>query len=1183
MGKQDLLQFVRSLFSLLVMSLAVSWVMAQGERGTFNGIVTDPTGSVVPGAEVSALQKETNVETKALTTDAGVYRISALPLGTYKLSVSLPGFKTAVADNVVLRVAQTLTVDFKLEVGEVATQVVVSSEAPLLEKGTAEIGRYVTKTEFDTWPVPVGDGQRQIQQFIFSSLPGTVGGTFEGSINGGQYYSHEILIEGIPLGRFDLQGGSNNEFSPSADAVSEFKLQTGVMGAQYTGGQTSVANFAIKSGTNALHGSAFTYVQNEALRANSTTNKAVGRPRAPFKLFNWGYGVGGPVILPGLYNGKNKTFWFTNLEKTRVRDFVSTGFGTLPIPAFKQGDFSKLFDPAFTGNSLSGTVIGTDALGRPIRFGQIYDPSTSREIGGVVVRDPFPGNLIPQAAWSPVSRKILELAPIMDPLFVNRMLNNAPTINSCCPIFDEWIFGTKFDHMLNERHRLSTYYNYTHRVRNNSPGGRWGNPPGTPTGVYQLQKTPGNLARVAYDWTISPRVLNHFAVGYNRFMNANESVFVDQGWPQKIGLENVAPTHFPTLTFGGLPHQGGGIGAGGRLGSANSGFGVNGSTITQDDVSIVRGAHNFKMGTEVRKYYYNNVGKSGSGTFAFDPITTRLPGFIDGTGHSFASFLLGTARSTSRGINVTNPGFRVAQPGFYFMDDWKVTKKLTLNLGIRWEIISGYYEVKGRSSALDPVKPNPSAGGRPGALVFAEDLGRKGFQDTYWKMITPRFGFAYAASNKLVLRGGYGIINMPHITNGFSFPSTFGYNGSISLSTSNTSLRFPEDPVFLLHSRYPDFQAVLPNKDPSLANGQGINYIAPDSNRVGYTQNYHFGIQYELPASTVLEVAYVGNKGTRLESNGLDALNQLPASFLSLGDKLLEDVSRHPDVKLPYSGFRGTVAQALRPYPQYSGVGQIYANFGTSHYDSLQVTATRHLTKGLAVLGAYTWSKAIVLGSESAIDSEGSQNVYDRKLERSVPRYHIPHFVKLTWILDLPVGRGRALNIPNKFVDMLFGGWTLTGIHNWRSGDPLSISTSGFETNGIFNGTFRPDLVPGQPIYLDHNAKTDFAQTGARYLNPAAFSQIPRSSRGVPTRFGTAPPMLPNVRGPARFTDDLGIRKRFNFTEARSFEIRGDFFNVLNKGGRGNPVTNITNTNFGRITGPAYGPRNIQIEARVTF
>jgi carboxypeptidase family protein len=1187
--------------SVILLSLTASPTFAQGERGSFNGIVTDSTGAVIPNAEVIATNKETNVETKTTTTDAGVYRLPYLPIGLYKISVRATGFQTAVADGITLRVAQTLTVDIKLQAGQVSDTVTVSATTPLIESSTAEIGRYVSKQEFDTWPVAVGDGQRQIQTFIFTSLPGTTGETFQGSINGGQYYSHEILIEGIPLGRFDLQGGSNNEFSPSADAISEFKLQTGTIGAQYGGGQTSVANFAIRSGTNELHGTGFTYIQNELLRANSFTNKSFGRdangneirPRAPYKLLNYGFSLGGPVVLPKKvfgplgYDGHNKTFFFGNMEVTRVRDFVSTGLTTLPTTAFKQGDFSKLFDPAFTGNPLSGTVVGKDAFDRDIKFGQIYDPRNFQVINGQVVREPFPGNIIPQSAWSPVARNILSLAPITDPIN-DRMRLNYPSIATCCPVFDQRIYAAKVEHQFNERNRISAYYNHTYRLRNNSPNGRWGEPPNTPTGVYQLQYTPGRMVRIAYDWTLSSNVTNHAAIGYNRFGNLNQSVYVDQDWPSKIGLQNVDQTTFPILRFGGTPYQGGGIGAPdsqgvGRLGSGNAGGSYNGSTIFMDDLTIVRGSHNFKTGFELRKYYYNIRNRSGSGDFNFNPVQTGLPGFADSTGHSFASFLLGAVNTANRAVSLVNFGYRVTQPGFYFMDDWKVTQKLTLNLGLRWEFIGGYNEVAGRESGIDLTKPNPGAGNLPGALVFADDMGRKGFQDTYYYMISPRVGFAYAVSKKLVVRGGYGINNTPFVSNGFGGPGDFGYNGAISVNRITKTLPFPQAPVMYLHDQFPPFIGTLPNRDPALANNQTIVYVAPDSNRVAYTQNYNLGFQYLLPASLVMEVSYIGNKGTRLEANGLDNLNQLPLSALRYGDALIDNLSDRPDLRipLPYPGFSGTVAQALRPYPQYDGVSQVFANFGTSNYNSLQVAVTRHLTRGLAVMAAYTWSKAITLGSDSAIDEPGSQNVYQRNLERSITSFSMPHVLKLTWVLDLPIGKGRKFN-PRGVLGAAVGGWTLTGIHNYRSGDPLSITASGPQTV-LFNGTIRPDWLTGAPVILNSGADVKTDGSGALYLNPAAFAIVPKTDNNVPLRLGTAPLRLPGFFGPGVYSESFGLRKSFAFTENAHLEFRIDMFNAFNRAGRGNPETDISNPQFGAITGPMFGPRNIQFEARIVF
>jgi hypothetical protein len=1173
---------MRKLLVAIILSAVPALMFAQGERGTLNGTITDPNAAVVPNATVVATNVDTNVEFKATTTEAGVYRLPYLPAGNYKITASAAGFRTSVADNVILAVAQTLTVDLRLELGQVAEQVTVVAESPLIETGSSEIGRYVTKREFDTWPVAVGDGRRQLQSFIFRSLPGTTGGEWQGSINGGQQYSHEILIEGIPLGRFDLQGGSNNEFSPSAEAVSEFKLQTGTVGAQYGGGQTAVANFAIKSGTNELHGSAYDYLQNDALRANSSTNNALNRRRPPYKLNNWGVGAGGPVYIPKIYDGRNRTFWYANYERTRVRDYNSIAFSTLPTVEMKKGDFSRLFDPAYTGNAASGSVVGTDALGRPVRFGQIYDPKSARLVNGVVVRDPFENNIIPQSAWSNVSKKIVNEVGIDDPVLPT-LLSNMPNLSGCCPVFNEHMFSAKGEHNVTSYQRISAFFSMNHRKRNNSPGGRWGNPPGRPTGVYQNQYTPGRMVRLAHDWTVRPTIINHLALGYNRFGNLNESVFVDQDWASKIGLQNTAPTTFPALTFTGSTILGGGIGASNRLGSENRGGSYNGSTIFQDDLTIVHGKHNFKLGTEVRFYYYNTRNKDGTGTFNFQSVQTQQPGFATSTGHAFASFLIGGVNNTMRAISPTNPGHRTRVPAFYFSDDWKVTQKLTLNMGIRWEIIGGIFEVAGRTANMDPALPNPGAGNIPGAMVWAEDLKKNSFQNTNWKQISPRFGFAYAFSPKFVLRGGYGVNNAPPVL-AWNLPSTAGYNGTITLSPSNTALRFPQDPVMYLDQPYPSFTGSLPNKTPTFQNGQGATFINPNVTKLGYVQNFNLGIQYQLPQNFVLEVSYIGNKGTNLNSGGLDLMNQLPVSALRFGDALLQPLSANPSLApLPYAGFNGTLAQALRAFPQYQGVGQYLSNFGLSNYNSLQLTATRHFTKGLAVLFAYTYSKAISDVINAVDGGESAQDVYNRRLERSVAEFNFPQNMKLTWIYELPFGKGRRFSM-GAVGDAVLGGWNLTGVHNYRSGGPIAVSMGGFRGDALFNGTIRPDSVPGVPAVLNKGTlNVAAAASSIQYLNPAAFSAVPLSPNGVPSRLGTAPRYLPNVRGYHFLGEDFGIEKKFMIKETANFELRADFFNAFNRAGRGGPTTDVTSPLFGKITGVQQGGRNIQLSLRIEF
>lgn len=1170
--------------SLWMALLCVSLLMGQAGRGTFNGTVIDASGAMIPGATVKALNTETGVETTVQTTQAGVFRMPYVLHGTYNFIVSSPGFKTTVRENITLSVAQTLTVDFTLEIGNATEQITVTSEAPLLETGTAEIGSYVTKKEFDTWPITVSDGRRQIQQFIFTSLPGTAGSTWEGSINGGQSFSHEILIDGIPLGRMDISGGSNNEFSPSAEAISEFKLQTGVVSAQYSGGQTAVANFSTKSGTNELHGTAYFYAQRDKFRANSYNNNAAGVARPLFYQNNYGGALGGPVFLPKLYDGRSRTFWFVNWERTQVENFNSTAFGTLPTRDFKQGDFSRLLNPAFTGDARSGTQIGTDALGRPVIFGQLYDPSTSRQVDGVWVRDPFPGNVIPQSQWANVSRNILSTYGITDPL-VDEMLRNIPAFSSCCPISDEKMFTARGDHDFNESNKLSLTFNRNFRARYNSGANRWGIPPGDPTGVYQYQDTPGTLARLAFTKVISPSMVNLFSMGYNRFGNLNQSAFVDQDLPQSVGFQNLPGTHFPALNFAGQPFQGGGIGASGRLGSANANGEFSGSTIFMNDLTIIKGRHNFKVGFEHRRYYMNLRPRgNASGTFNFSPNQTAQPGFIAQTGHSFASFLLGEVNTSTRSVPASFFGRRWRSAGFYFQDDFKASRKLTLNFGLRWEIIGGLHEVAGRMAQFNPTKPNPAAGGRPGALDFGDELGVTTFMDTNWKQFSPKFGFAYDVNGSVVVRGGFGINNMPPINNGWGGPSTFGYNGSMAVNQNNqiTPIRFPEERALHLDQPYPSYAGTLPNHNPSQANGQGVTFIGGDHNKMGYTQNWNLGLQFALPSYSVLEVNYVGNKGTNLPLHGFDNLNALPLSLLSVGDNLTRNWTPESGVPQPFPGFSGTLLQAMRPFPQYTGISQPYPNFGNSIYNAAQVQFTRRKDT-FSYLLAYTWSKSIGYGSDQAIGGATPVDMFNRGLDRTITGLHIPHFFKATWIYQLPMGPDKLIPMRG-IVNTMFGGWELSGIHQIRSGNPLSIGAAGVN-NPL--GAVYPDVVPGVPIIANSDAPINFRgfAGGTAYLNRAAFANPPIHPGGqnIITRPGTQGPVLPNIRGPRIWTEDLVIRKAFGFGEQRSFELRGTFLNPLNRAVRGDPITNLGDPNFGQITGARFGGRNIELAARVTF
>ncbi|HVJ08427.1 MAG TPA: TonB-dependent receptor [Acidisarcina sp.] len=1161
----------------------------------------DSSGAVVAGAQVVATEITTNVPTKAVTTDAGIYSFPSLPPGTYKISASHDGFRPATIENVTLHVAQLLTVDVQLEVGSGTETVSVSGDMELLETSTAQISHYVTSKEMETWPLAVThDGERQLQEFIFDSLPGTSGDTFVGSINGGQYFSNEIYLDGVSMGTFDTAEGA-----PSVDAIGDFNMQTGAMGAQYNGGGTAVSNYSIKSGTNQLHGTLYEFFQNEDLNANSYNNNQRGAGRSKQRLNNFGGTVGGPIFIPKVYDGRNKSFFFVSDEKTKITNYALSGKNTsMPTQAMLGGDFSAFLNPAYTQKAASGQIAGTDILGRPVRYGQIYDPSTQRilqagqvdPVTGMValsrglVREPFANNIISPSKFDPVAAAYLKLK--FPTNYVNNMVvNNIPTFSAGQPTFDQNVFAVKLDQVLTSTQKASFFFTTIGRNRSNTGYGAWAVPGTSPLDTWHFQNNPGKIIRANHYWTLSPNIMNHLGVGYERFTNLYTTPFSSQHWGTTLGLQNVAATAFPVITFsGGQSALGDSTD---KLGdSSNGSGGISQNVIGIDQVFISHGAHQLQIGTEWRFYRENDINISSQATFGFSNTQTD-----DGqstskiAGNAVASFLLGQVSSTSRKVYRGNFEFNRREVGTYIQDDWKVSPRLSLNLGVRWEVMGGITEPNGQMTTMNPLLSNPAAGNVLGALQFASQLKKKGFERTDWGLVLPRVGVTYAINPRLVWRAGFGInTQSPEAGPAFDLngpPSALGYSGRIQVNQTTNPQQFTDMAVARLSAPYPSYAGTLPNYDPTQANGQSTAYIRPDGSRVTYVENYNMGLQYDLTNKTIAEINYVGNTGKRIYAYGTDQMNQLPITYLSkYGDSLLDDISLHPEVPLPYAGFSGTVQQALAPFPQYAGGGitQYDANLGWSRYDSLQATITRKVTSGLNLMAAYTWSKTMTNTNSNC--NSGSctpvQDVQNLKLEKAVALgIHYPQQFKLTAFYDLPFGAGRqfALHGPANWIA---GGWTVSANAIYQSGDTLQITDS-YVSNGIFAST-RPNYT-GANIKLDQHGTIDTVHaTGPQYLNPAAFTHVPHTSNNlVALTTGNVPSALGSILGPGTATENASLQKAFSFGEGKNFGFRADAMNMFNRAGRGDPVTDINDSNFGRILGTRYAPRIVQLSGRITF
>jgi hypothetical protein len=1170
------------LFLLICGVLAVS-ALGQLDRGAITGSVKDATGAVLPGANVTVENQNTGVKTEAITNDIGNYSFPNLPIGRYSLTYAMPGFKTLERTGITVGVAQNVRVDVVLDLGEVSDLVTVAANAELLNRDSSLVGTAMQSEVLTDLPLSFSGG-RSIENFAYKLTPGVEGNNWTSYIGGSPAFSKEVLIDGMSA-TAQIQGHVG-ESSPTMEAVQEFRVQTSGMSAEYGRSSGGVFNFSLKSGTNQFRGSAFHYLRNEALNANSWMNnyRGVKRPRDRQELS--GGSLGGPVYLPGIYDGRNRTFIFGAFEHY-VQERLQLGpmNYTVPIPDFLNGDFSRL---------LTTTEVGTDALGRPVYSGQIYDPATMRQVDGRWVSDPFPGNIIPQNRMSAVSGKVIDIyRKQYQPMVPGILTNNAARTLYNDPWFHQTQFTAKADHVITDNNRLSGSLIWTQRPRILvDQGGVWdpndSRNTGGPFSRARKQEVTSRALRVSDNHTFRPNLMNTFSVAYNRYNNPSLATESEGGWPQTLGFGNNSSSgQFPQISFGSAVN---GVGTE-QIGYGASGFYVGNTYIVNNSIGWITGRHSLKFGGEVWRQQINSHAGTDVLSFGFTPTQTGIPGegWSNRVGFGFASFFLGEMASNSKNVEFDLYGRR-DYVSFFAQDDVKINSRLTLNLGLRWDQAQPYREKYARWANFNPDVMNTNFN-MPGALEFLSDPKDSFEKNQTWTQFSPRLGAAYQLTDKVVLRAGYGIFYIPTGINYWSgVPYGFapGFKGTNFVTGTGNEPRGNWDAGFI--ENY-----AAPNQDPNTL-VWGMVAIDPDALKLGYTHQYNGSVQFALTTDTMVEATFMGTQGRRLNNGSLRRNQPTRQAYEAAG------VNPHAwvwdagsaagaGVPYPYEGFSGNAGFALMPHPHVMAVtwGPIFyvgSPLGESSYRSTQFTLTRRMAGGVATQMSYNLSRAVG-NSETNFDetwnaSGGIQDMYNLKEDaRTVLPYDQTHIFKGQVTYSLPFGRGRNfMNEVPGVVDAILGGWNLSTVFKYNTGSPLGISPN----------VSRPGWEGS--VYANYNPEGDFSRKfdsknfnpasqndpGNRYFDPSAFSNPTGNNLGNGKR------RYEELRGFGGLSEDIGLLKYMSFTETAKLQIRAELINAFNRRYFSGPGTGLGNVNtLGNVTSTTGAGRVIQVGLRLEF
>ena len=1181
-------------FCSLLVSLTFAGLLfgQRGDRATVTGVVTDPSGQSIPGATVKVRNDDTGVVTDLITNDAGSYSSPSLVLGTYTITVEMTGFKAAVRSGIRLVGGQIFRQDISLGLGEVSDQVTVTASTEVLGTTNADVTHIVDSTYYQNLPVVMGADIR-LAEALLQLQPGYNpmkpngdpmfrGSQFQSRLNGGQHSAMENFFDGVAFG-YAAGHNQSHESAPPIESVGEMKVTTSSYSAQYGHSSGGTVEYTSKSGTKDLHGSFYEYFANDALNARGFFPAKASKQRSNA----FGFTTGGPVYIPKVYDGRNKTFFFFNLDYLKFRSGVLPGFGnTTPVDAFKQGDFSAL---------LTGRQVGTDALGRAILEGQIFDPSTTRLVNGIPVRDPFPGNIIPGNMRSSVAGKLVPL--MVKPDRPGLALNVAGN-----PAGDQtWIadFRTivaRVDHQWNEKFKTNTSFFWPHRpaIRNCGEVGGCNasyDPRVSPeknddyigNGFYQRIST--HHATQQFDYVIKNNLLYHATASWDRWFMGGTPISAGVNWPDKLWgtdksglLDKTAGP--PNMTFtGNIPYT--------QLGMQWIGFGFEAINRGQfsNDLTWLKGKHSIKVGYEFRHHQFNFHGWANStggsfnfsrlGTGAYDASANNLAA----TGDPFASFLLGQVQTA----NYLIPAFTTFNGNFhaaFINDDYKVTRKLNLTLGLRFDYQAPWTERYDRFSSFDPSVPNPGAGGRPGALLFAGDgpgrTGSRTFDDIPVDAFGPRFGFAYRLTDRTVIRGGYGIY-YAGVTFGQGSRPTIGFEGNPTAPNLTNGLY----PAFSLDDGFPRDRINLPPFiDPTFSNGTApVAYPADGLTQPRY-QNWSITFQQQIGQEMLVDVSYIGNKGTRLPHNPQflgPGYNMNDPAVLALGTRVLQSDINSPEARAagispPYPGFTGIVAQALRPFPQYQAIEYRDVPVGKSQYHSVQLKLDKRFSSGLQFRTFYVWSQLHNNRAESGQrGGAGVQNPINTQAgEWALSGDDVPHAFLFSGTYELPFGRNSQ-----GWVSKLLKGWTLNGILRYDSGRPLLITMNNDLAGLLFNTTKRPNrnsAVAGVAEFSD-----GFDPNRDRYFDRAAWSDP------GPLQFGDAPSRDGTVRGFRNMVEDVSLFKVTNINEGLRLRFEAQAGNLTNRVIFCDPNTNFSAAQFGQTGTQCNQPRSVQFGLKLEY